>query len=556
MKLLMLLMLLMALLLCVATAAAQDKNQDAAPKLGSIAGTVTAGGGPPIRDVEVYVRRNTPQEKMALTDQQGRYVIRDVEPGPLRITANAPDTSGRAGFGPNAARQITLAPGQELAGVDFRLIIPGRIAGKVLDQNNEPVVGIYVFLVAREYSYGALRAVFANATATDDQGEYRLTRVQPGRTYAVMAGRGPRALPALSDSPLGPELRLPAVVPTYYPNARSVDGAEAVVLRPGEQRESVDIRLTRSAAFCLEGVLEGSGGPGAVRFNIAETQPASGSSGNGAMYMATPGGTSGPDGKVRICDLHPGEYELSVVAYNPGGRGGAAEFAATVVTIGDRDVAGVRVGLRPRIPVSGEVVFDGVAPEPAPAGKLRLNVQAITRTERGSTQVSIPGEFTFEGGLVMDEYGLDIGGVPTGVYVKDVTYGDRSIFYQTLRVGSVVGNAGLRVILGGDGGTISTRVADKDGNPVADCQVAILPATADNEAKFASSVKTGRTDQAGLWSSPTLAPGKYLVLATGDTIDRSPEATGKLWKARTRGEEVEISANGKASVTLTPRSLD
>jgi hypothetical protein len=493
---------------------------------------------------------------MAVTDQQGRYVIRDVAPGQIRISANAPDTSGRTGFGPYDTRQVTLAPGQELAGVDFRLVIQGQISGKVVDQNNEPVVGISVFLVAREYSYGALRAVFAGAGNTDDQGAYRLQRVPPGRAYAVIAKRSWRTLPAISDSPLDAALRLPAVVPTYYPNARSIDGAETVVLRPGEQREGVDIRLTRSAAFCLDGVLEGNSGPGALRFSIAETQPHSGRSGNGGFYTAAPGGTSGPDGKVRICDLHPGEYELSVAEFNPGGMSGATQFGATIVTIGDRDVAGVRVGLRPRIPVSGEVVFDGVAPETPLTGKLRLAVEAITRTERGNTQVSIPGEFAFEGGLVMDAFGLDIGGVPAGVYVKDVTYGDQSILYQPLRVGSAMGNAGLRVILGRDGGSVGTRVADKDGNPVADCTVVILPATSPNEAVFAAAVKTGKTDQAGAWSSPTLAPGKYFVLAISEAVDRSPETTGKLWKARNRGEEVEIAPNGKVSATLSPKSLD
>src|ERR1035437_4816647 len=51
--------LLTVLLLASALPAAQDKpqdkNQDAAPKFGSITGTVTAGaGGPPMKDVEVY----------------------------------------------------------------------------------------------------------------------------------------------------------------------------------------------------------------------------------------------------------------------------------------------------------------------------------------------------------------------------------------------------------------------------------------------------------------------------------------------------------------------
>ncbi len=549
--------LLTALALCVAVAATQDKDRDAAPQLGRIAGTVTAGGGgPPMKGVEIHVNRNTPQAKMAVTDQQGSYVIRDVAPGELRITANAPDASGGIGFGPNANRLVTLGPGQELTGVDFHMVIQGRISGKVVDQNREPVVGLAVFLVAREYSHGALRAVFASVGNTDDQGEYRIQRVPPERAYTVLATRARRGLPAISDSPLDPELRLPAVVPTYYPNARSIEGAEALVLRPGEQREGVDIRLTRSAAFCLDGVLEGSSGPGALGFNISATQPASGTSGEGGFYTVTPGGTSGPDGKVRICDLHSGEYELSVSESNRGGMSGRAQFGATILTIGDRDVAGVSVGLRPRIAVAGEVVFDGPAPDPPFSATLRLSVQAITRTERGSTQVSIPSEFTFEGGLPMDEYGLNISGVPAGVYVNDVTYGDRSILYQTLRVGSALGNAGLRIILGRDGGTIDTRVASKDGNPVADCTVVILPATADNEAVFAAALKTGKTGQTGAWSSPTLAPGKYFVLAASETVDRSPETIGKLWRARNRGEAVELAPNGKASATLSAKSLE
>ena len=140
-----------AMLLC-AGLAAQDKPPDAPPKTGSIAGTVTAGsGGPPMKGVEVYVRRNSAREKMAITDERGSYELRDVAPGQVRVSADAPGPSGRAGFGPSAGRQVTLLPGQELSGVDFRMLIHGQIAGKVVDQNKEPVVGATVYLVTRLY---------------------------------------------------------------------------------------------------------------------------------------------------------------------------------------------------------------------------------------------------------------------------------------------------------------------------------------------------------------------------------------------------------------------
>jgi len=156
----------------------------------------------------------------------------------------------------------------------------------------------------------------------------------------------------------------------------------------------------------------------------------------------------------------------------------------------------------------------------------------------------------------LDTFGLDVTGVPRGLYVKDVTYGDQSIQYEPLRVGRALGNAGVRIILARDGGSISARVTDKDGNPSADCTVVILPATTPSEATLAVAMKTGKTNQSGAWTSPTLAPGKYYALATRQPIDRSPETIGKLWKARNRGEEVDVAPNGQPSVTLTPKPID
>jgi hypothetical protein len=435
------------------------------------------------------------------------------------------------------------------------MILPGSITGKVVDQNKEPVPGMFVILVMREYTHGALRAYIGGLANTDDEGMYTLGRVTPGRTYAVLVKRGRRNLQPISNAPIEPALRLPSVLPTYFPTAPSLDGAEPLVLRPGEVRENVDIRVTRTPSFCAEGVLEDSSGPDAVSFSISETQPTSGQTGSGGFYVAETGGKTGPDGKFRICDLHPGDYELTIYSYGAAGMG-AAQFNSAVISVSDRDLKGIRLGLRPKIPVAGEVVIEGPPPETPIEAKLRIDTEAVTRTERGSAQASIPGEFAFEGGLLMDQYALTINGVPSGMYVKDVTYGGRSVLNKPLPVGTAIGDAGLRVTLARDGGSVAVRVADKDGAPVADCTVVVLPATAANEAEFAALMKNGLTDAAGKWSSATIAPGKYIALATRDAVNRSPEVISKLWKGRTRGAEFEITAGGKPTVTLVPRSLD
>jgi len=96
-----------------------------------------------------------------------------------------------------------------------------------------------------------------------------------------------------------------------------------------------------------------------------------------------------------------------------GGSGGRAQFGATIVTIGDRDVAGVRVGCARhsggrRSGVTGRR-------RRRRAGKTGLSGCTHYRVWRCA--IGIPGEFAFDGGLPMDEYGWT-SLRPAGIYIK------------------------------------------------------------------------------------------------------------------------------------------
>ena len=79
-------------------------------------------------------------------------------------------------------------------------------------------------LIAREYSLGALRHVFAGMANTDDQGQYTLQNVKPGRAFLVMAQKRTFRIDAISDAPADPKLRKPAYATTFYPGTPTVKG--------------------------------------------------------------------------------------------------------------------------------------------------------------------------------------------------------------------------------------------------------------------------------------------------------------------------------------------
>jgi hypothetical protein len=476
-----------------------------------------------------------------------------LEPGSYTVAVVVPPRNG-VGFPAQASRPVTLQADQDLTGIDMQVPIPGRISGKVIDENGEPLANVRVALVAREYSYGALRYVFAGAGTSDDQGKYAIERVTPGRAFVLLAMKLQMRLPPVSNAPNDPKLRRPVPMATYYPGSPDPEGSEPLVLRTDESREGVNIRMRKAASYCLEAAVSGAADISSLGFSIALPRPTSGQSGNGGMYMGMPSGKVAPDGKVRICELYPADWELEVNHW--GGPGAGPDFLGVApVTIADRDVAGVRVTALPKIPLPGEVELYGPAPETPLDAALNIDLRSLTRTIYPTAKSSIPGQFSFDG-LVPDEYSLEVRGLPAGYYLKDVTYGGQSVLRKSLRAGSGSADAAVRLVVARDGGTIAAKVANGDGSPVGNANVLLMPANAGSEAELAAFLQTGVTDQNGTWTSGALAPGKYFALASPDTMDKSPESIGKLWLARTRAEEIELQPNQTAQVSLEVKGIE
>ena len=166
--------------------------QTKAPLRGVVVSIARPGGGP------------LPVDPRAMTDDQGRYLIRGIPAGTYQVVANAGGYSSYtpsgfhvtgSGFPVNAylaggygqsrpdgtLLPLALADGQRLGDLEIRLWKAGAITGRVTDEAGDPLVGQVVGAI--QVSAGG-RLLNAPTVRTDDRGVYRIPGLLPGN-YVV-----------------------------------------------------------------------------------------------------------------------------------------------------------------------------------------------------------------------------------------------------------------------------------------------------------------------------------------------------------------------------------
>jgi hypothetical protein len=530
---------------------AMAQTAESTAPMASISGTVRdKATGQPLANFIVTTSLSNPyREVQSTTDAQGRYQLAGLPPGKYRI-----DAHGAEHFLPQTTRFATVA-GQNLDNIDVRIPVDATVSGKIVDENGEPVPGGEINLVSREYYLGAAGYFYKSSAGVDDQGRYSLIRVPPEHRYLLLAMQRPTTLPAHSEVPLNPKFRRRVPMRTWYPNSPERDGAMALLPRSGENREGMDIEVKKSPSYCVEGATAGPNGPMSMKFRIEALQPSSGLSSTSGVYAMAPNGATGPDGKLRICDLTPGQYRVEIQTADTRYDEAPPSFGVTTVLVKDEDQRDLKFMTSSGLTLNAEVVWDSPPPDTAPTVQVKVQLWPTLRTgfpgasEWNPVDADIPSTFSFPN-LFLDDYAV----VPTvrgkGLYIKDVTYAGRSVQYEPLHYGGAMQGSGLRVVVGRDGGKITVRVADSDSHPIADANIVLFPVDAESEGLLAAKMLTGQTDQFGRYTSKTLAPGKYYVLASEEEFDATVESVAKLWRSRTSLKQVDLAPSGLTQVNL------
>jgi len=519
----------------------------AATGTSALEGTVVdAQTGEPVRKAEVTAiwsgrdtdASNHDPQSMA-SDSSGHFIISGLPAGKyrLRIEANrfAAQSYGESRFG-GRGKDVEVAAGQHVTGLDVRLIPCGVITGAVHDESGDPVEGAMLQAIP----VGRRRGFQGGSQAqTNDLGQYRLYNLAPGQ-YLVQVSiqRG-------EDQQL--QAAQEAYVPIFYPDVTDPASAATIAVDAGGETQGIDLDVRPVHAVHVSGrVVNASSGRTTqnayVMLMPAAADPRRGL-GRVAMMTASRYSASaeGPRGDFEISGVPAGSYWATATLQDDQRQ----SQGRVLVQVGDADVQGLTIPVSAGANLAGHVRVDPQRPfdysklavAAIPADGLPFGAQG--------TQVRPDGGFTLEN-LMAGNYHLQVSGFPEEYYLKAARLGGGDVLETGLSVDSSIASAQLDVVLSAGGSTVSGTVV-KDEKP-AQATVFLVPDPPRRDRDDLYSVK--RTQPDGSFSLLGLPPGDFKLFAFEDPDPGLPTDPSLLQPYESKGSSVHLEEGRKQTVQL------
>jgi hypothetical protein len=572
---------------------------------------VKSGTNQPLSKAIVALRANAASVATTMTDDDGRFLFPNVNPGQYRLLAErrgyiAAEYGQRSVEGPGLV--IDLSSRQRLTAVRVEMTQGASISGRVTDRGLSVGGVVRVFALRASTEAGQRLWTEALATISNDLGEYHLSWLPPGRYYVL--ARVPDGPSALGSRGL-PDVRMHSRpvfvrnlgagtsdtemhVPVFFPNTSDWKSARAVDVGPGGTAINVDIDASPRPALRIRGVVSG--------IPAGSTPPPGatvGRGGRGLAPAAQPRVTLIPLDSVSIENFstvtadEKGAFEISRVP--PGSYALLASIgnnfeARANVEVRDRDVNGVVLIPSQQIVVSGRIVIEGQSPESNLANRLRvalvptsipgsglttpnpalggvgqsLSLSLVTPTATGSFSIQRPvGEYRVFVGPILTlplSSALPAANVPPALhsiatrppelsklYVKSIRLGNTDVLANGLRLTAQTPQQ-LEIVIGNNPGSVQGRVVNTRNQPSPATTVVLIP---ESGLRFRTNHAFAVTDASGRFEIADVPPGAYKAFAWEQVEMRAWQDPDFLRQYESQGKLVQINEGGKPTIDMT-----
>ena len=439
------------------------------------------------------------------TDAEGHFSIQ-LAPGSYRLWVE------RSGF----ARQIygalspagegttlTLAPGQQLRQITFRVVPLGAIAGRISDEDGEPVTGAGIQVLRFSHANGRRQLISVAGASSNDRGEYRVFGLRAGRYLLRASVPGAPISRPIEAGALVPEAQDPYAA-VYYPGVIEVDAASPIALAEGSELADADFQLHKVRAVTVRGHLVSS----AEKFSASQIQVVlAHNEGNVASYIDRAAAFVDPaTGKFEIRGVSPGSYLLVASQLSSGRPLGGRVPVEVSVTGAPEDVT---AALTPAFDITGTVEVEGAPRGSVPSLTVRLlPSEGLALGPQPSSKVASDGSIRLAG-VTPGLWTLVIDSLPEGLWIKTESFASSEVLAGEFNVGENT-RGQLRIVLAGNGAQISGTVA-ADAQPCR-ATVVLVPAAPELRSSHQMYRITNSTER-GAFTLKGVRPGSYKLFA-------------------------------------------
>jgi 5-hydroxyisourate hydrolase-like protein (transthyretin family) len=517
-------------------------------QLCTIAGTVlSANTGEPLKKAHVVLHPQSDGSNdhplTATTDASGHFSIEKIPAGGygLRVDrANYLDTQYGQDQPDKPGATLSLAPGQKMTDLLFRLHRAAVITGRVLDEDGDPVLDVFVTAVAHTTVRGKFKFRQRASEKTNDLGEYRIYGLEPGR-YLLLASP-PRVFPWRNPDEQA------AYLPTYYPGATEIARASTIEVKSGDEITGIDLvfvpkLLTRTYKIHGHVVNSLSENPDAQFVVLLAPR------GKRDLDFISSDKQGTVDSKTEdfeIKDVVPGEYVVAVISFGTG----ANHKAAQIVNVIASDVDGVVLVLTRGIDIPIQVTLEGKAAASAnvtvglnpSADEATANFMAVQRS------VARP-----DGSYVLKEVGdgsywLNAYSNCQECYLKSASANGVDLLERGVQVSSGEAPSPIALVYSSNSGTLTGAVTNKDDLPAPGALVVLVPDSSSHQKP--DQYKSSTTDQYGHFEIRGVPPGHYKAFAWEKADEESYGDPDLLRRFESMAESFDIAGNEQKSVLL------